>query len=290
VSKVDAHAHVFAEATREDREPDELAPAERSAGVEDLWAHAQAAGVDGVVLVPLGPDASTCARALARWPGRCAGVIVATVADHGADAAQRLRARRAEHRFEGVRMGWLGEPGRPLTDSPAWPLLEAMAADGLVLWSYLPPDQVAHLPELARRLPTLRVVLNHLGFAPIDMTVDEHRRPRFPGALEAATVERVARLADHPSMHLMVSGHYALSRQGAPYDDLRAPVRHLVGAFGAERCLWGSDFPWPEVVPGYRETLDLAVDQLADLPDHEQDLIFGGTARRLFPVLEEESH
>jgi len=157
-----------------------------------------------------------------------------------------------------------------------------MADRDLLLWAYLGPDQTPFLADLARALPDLRVVLNHLGFAPTGMIVDEHRRPRFPGALDRATVDRVLALAENPRMHLMVSGHYALTRTGWPYDDLASETRRLVGAYGAERCLWGSDFPWPSDQPGYAATLESVTRMLTDLSAAELALVLGGTARQLF--------
>jgi L-fuconolactonase len=280
---VDAHAHVFAPTPDELRPADDLAPAERTARLEELWEAGAAVGVEGAVLVPLATDDTTCAAALARDPGRCAGVAVAGPDDLGPGAAARLRDRRAAYPFSAVRLMWLGAPGRPLPTSAAWPLLEELAEQDLVLWSYLPPDQAPLLGELAERLPTLRIVLNHLGFAPDAMVVDEHRRPRFPGALDAATVDRVRALADHPGMHLMVSGHYALTRADVPYHDLADATRTLVATYGAERCLWGSDFPWPAADPGYVASHAAVRAMLADCGERELDLIFGGTVRRLFP-------
>ncbi len=282
--RVDGHAHLFAGTTVERRAVDELAPAERTASIEDLWAVADPVGVRAAVLVPLDRDDRTCAAALAAWPGRCAGVAVAGPEDHGPQAGDALRRRRESYRFDAVRLRWLAQPGTELTASPAWPLLRAMAEDDLVLWAYLPPDQVDHLSTLTALLPELRVVLNHFGFAPSGMQVDEFRRPRFPGALDAPTRRRVAALADRHQVHLMISGHYALTRSAPPYPDLVAASRELVAAFGAERCLWGSDFPWPAVEPGYRRTLEAAEHGLGPLRPDERDQIFGGTARRLFPA------
>lgn len=290
MSLVDAHAHVFATTDVELRVPDELAPADRAASVDDLWHSAAPTGVDSAVLVPLDADDSTAAAALAAYPGRCAGVAVAGPDDYGADAGGRLRRRRGRYPFDAVRMSWLGEPGKPLATSPTWPLLTTMAEEGLVLWSYLGPEQAAALPDLARALPDLRIVLNHLGFAPRGLTVDEHRRPHFPGALDSSTVARVLALADHPRIYLMVSGHYALSREEPPYRDLAIATRSLVNAFGPERCLWGSDFPWIVPEPGYTASLDAARQLLDGWAPAEIDLILGGTARRLFhSTLAEES-
>jgi predicted TIM-barrel fold metal-dependent hydrolase len=51
----------------------------------------------------------------------------------------------------------------------------------------------------------------------------------------------------------------------------------LVGLLGADRCLFGSDFPHPE---GLADPLSF-VDQIASLPIDEQAMVMGGNLDRL---------
>ena len=280
---IDGHAHVFRPATEVPRVVDDLAPADRSAGVDDLLANLEDIGGSGAVLVPLGVEDATAAAALADHPGRFAGVAVAGPDDVGPAGPAHLAARAETYPFGAVRMMSFGPPGQPLVDSPAWPTLQLMAERDWVLWSYLGPQQAPYLLDLVAALPTLRIVLNHLGFTPVDMHVDSHRRPRFTGGIADPDVERVLRLSDHEQVHLMVSGHYALSETEPPYDDLRTVTRRLVGAYGAERSLWASDSPWPATVPGYADTFHAAEQLLGSLEAAAHADIFGDTVRRLFP-------
>jgi L-fuconolactonase len=164
-------------------------------------------------------------------------------------------------------------------------VLGHLAAEGLLLWTYLPPEQRPLLEQLPATVPGLRIVLNHLGFFPHDMCVDRHGRPAFEDPFPAEHVESVLRLARHPTVHLMFSGQYALSREGPPYRDLDPVVRRLADAFGAGRMLWASDYPWTRDVPGYATLLDLAAASLADASAAELEAIHGGTALRLFSEL-----
>ena len=286
--RVDAHAHVFRPAAVSPRGVDELAPAERDAPVEDLLARMAGAGIEGAVLVPLDGSDDYVAEVLAEHPGRFAGVAVATPAEHGTaggDPVAALRARRERWPFAALRTSWLGEPGRPLTESPFLPVLRVLAEEGWPLWSYLPPPQLPLLEELVRLLPELPVVLNHLGFCPHDMKVDEHRRPRFHDPFPEALVQRLERLADAPRVHVLVSGQYALSAEEPPYPDLFPVTRRLARAYGRERLLWGSDHPWPSDNPGYQQLPDLVRAALPDLDALALARVLGGTARELFPDL-----
>ncbi len=291
LSVVDGHAHVFGAAGETGRSVHPLTPPERTAPVEELLGLMAGAGVTAAVLVPVDTADDVVADALARYPGRFAGVAVATDAElgrSGADPVRALYARRARWPFGAVRTGWLGDPARPITDSPALPMLRAMAADGLVLWSYLPPEQLGLLEQLVRALPELRVVLNHLGFCPHDMRVDEHLRPRFDDPFPGELVRRLARLADAPGVHVLVSGQYALSAAAAPYADLFAVIRRLAAVYGPERLMWGSDHPWPSRVPGYGALPGLVDAALPDLDAAGRARVLGGTARALFPDLNRE--
>lgn len=285
---VDGHAHVFRAAAVTPRGVDELAPAEREAPAEDLLARMDAAGVAAAVLVPLDGCDDDVAAALAGHPGRFAAVAVATSAELGTadvDPVAAFRARRDRWGLGALRTSWLGNPGRPVADSPALPLLRLMAEEQLPLWSYLPPEQLPLLEQLVRLLPDLPVVLNHLGFCPHDMWVDAHRRPRFDDPFPEPLVQRLLRLGDAPRVHVLVSGQYALSTESPPYPDLFPVTRRLAAAYGAERLLWGSDHPWPSEVPGYDTLPGLVAAALPDLTEREATRVMGGTARALFPHL-----
>ncbi|NHA68247.1 amidohydrolase family protein [Phycicoccus flavus] len=293
--RIDAHVHLFDRTEHSPRAVDDLAPADREATMDSLRERLASAGLDGAVLVPLGTEDDTVRTALASLPTSFAAVAVASPADQGragGDPVAGLRARRDGFPFRALRTMWLGDPGRPLSESPMLPVLTWLAAEGLVLWSYLPPDQVSLLDQVGDLVPELPVVLNHLGLAPYDMRVDDHRRPRFAQGFPEPEVERVLRLARHPHVHLMFSGHYALSATEHPYADLRPAGRRLVAEFGAERTLWGSDWPWIDEVPGYRQTLAVLGTALPELSDEDRDQILGGTACRLLgiPTTDREGH
>ncbi|MBC6460622.1 amidohydrolase family protein [Actinomadura sp. HBU206391] len=285
---VDAHVHVFRPFRVHPRVVDDLAPAERDAPVEDLRAAMAAAGVDRAVLVPLGSEDDYVAEVLAADPDRFAAVAVADPDTQGRTAGVnpvRLLHARLTRGFGALRTQWLGEPGRPLAESPMLPVLRELAVGGLPLWSYLPPEQLPLLRALPDEVPGLRVVLNHLGFAPHDMRVDAHGRPAFDDPFPPQVIDTVMELAACPDVHLMFSGQYALSGEAPPYSDLSGVVAAFAGAYGADRMLWASDYPWTRERPGLAELRTLAERMLPDLSEAELAALHGGTALRLFPSL-----
>jgi L-fuconolactonase len=286
---VDGHLHLFRPGTVLPRYVDELAPVDRDAPVEELLDEHARYGIDAAVMVPLGPEDDYLGEVLRRFPDRFAGVAVAGADIEGrgaADPVDHLRRRREAVPFHGLRVGWLGDPAAPLADSPMLPVLRRLAADGLVLWAYLPADQLPLLEQLVRAVPDLPVVLNHLGFCPADMQVDSHGRPRFDQPIPPPTLPAVLHLARAPQVHVMVSGQYAFSRQPPPYPDLLPVVRRVLDAFGAHRALWASDWPWIRVHPGYDALLRLPAQLLPDASPTELADLMGGTTGRLFPHLQ----
>lgn len=284
---VDAHLHLF-KALSGDYPRDvfeAMTPPEREETVEEFLAAMEDAGVDRAVVVPLSPHDRYLGEILQRYPGRFAGVGVFDfgVDDPVADLARRLDVVE----LQGMRL--FGLDGGVGTDPEAlavFPLLQAMRERDMKVWFYGPVDQLGLLDGCLDLLPGLKVVLNHLGFLPnmnAELRIDDDRRPQFDVTLPPvglSLVEDVA--ARHPSVYVHFSGHYAFSGQPHPYRDLQEVVDRVYRAFGADRMLMASDWPWIKDNPGYTEVLSVVDHLLPDISPRERDAIRGGTAMSLF--------
>lgn len=273
---VDAHVHPFLARSEEyPRATDPLFPPERSAPVELLLADMAAADVDRAVLVALSPHDRYVAECLAREPERFAGVLVHDPQEDAGTAVRRIRAAGAR----GLRFLGLGAGGARGPEAlRALPVLDALAAEGLVCWLYPRPDDLAVLPAVLDRLPGLTTVLNHLGYG---LGTAGTRRPARPGDAIPATLEAVCAQAVHAGVHVLVSGQYAFSRLPFPHDDIAPVTRRICAAFGAHRLLWASDWPWIRTEPGYGAQLDLVDAHLPDLTSEERAMVLGSTASAL---------
>jgi L-fuconolactonase len=278
---VDSHVHVFAAASdRFPREVHELYPAELEAPVESLIAVMERAGVDRAVLVPLSHHDEYLHDCLRRFPGRFAAIGLQPAGENGVHA---YRHRRESVGLQGLRLFELGDPS--ITDAEqlaCFPLLTELARSGDKLWFYGGQAQMALLECVLTALPELTVVLNHLGFWPFDLYVDEHRRPRFPGRYTTEGLAGVARLARFPRVFVLLSGYYAFAADPWPYYDLRWVTSALFTAFGPGRLLLASDFPWIQTEPGYVETIGTIDAHLPDLDPTDRDRIRGANTADLF--------
>ena len=283
---VDAHLHLF-KALSDDYPRaifEGMTPPERSETAERLLAAMDAAGVDRAIYCALSEHDHYLAEVLAGHPGKFAGVSVYDFAEPEPLATLQ---RRIDAGIEGVRFyGLEGEPGSDPESLAVFPALAAMRDAAMKVWFYGPADQVALLDGCLDLLPGLRVVLNHLGFLPnmhLELMVDDYGRPQFdmpspPPGLEV--VEALA--AKHPSVCVHFSGHYAFSGAPYPYRDLQETTDRIYAAFGADRMLMASDWPWIRDEPGYPETLGVVDQLLGGISSAERDMIRGGTAMSLF--------
>jgi predicted TIM-barrel fold metal-dependent hydrolase len=232
---IDTHAHVA--------EPCLLAPTVAAVErgypvlpVEDLVGEMQRHGVDRAVLVQWGGsfDHHYLARCLRDFPGRFAAVC--EVDYRREDACRALRCLVERHGFRGVRVGATDRsPGR---DALAlWKTGDDLGA--VVSASARSADEfAAGLAEVLAALPRLRVRIEHLA------------RPPYRQAPPHVGFEQVLRLGDYPNVFMNLDGfyrhHYPDHRQltSFPFPEYQGFVRRAVSAFGAERCMWGSEFPF----------------------------------------------
>ena len=65
-------------------------------------------------------------------------------------------------------------------------------------------------------------------------------------------------------------------------DDLRPYVRRALGWFGAERCIFGSDWPVCLMAATYEQVVEAMRDLISDLKPEQQEAVFGGNAVRVY--------
>jgi predicted TIM-barrel fold metal-dependent hydrolase len=180
-------------------------------------------------------------------------------------AAAQVRYWVGERGMAGVRVNTRGEK-LGLLDPSVTPLLEEAAALGVPVTIMMSRRHIENAHELARRHPTLNIALDHLGGA----------KPGLDNSFE-----RLAALAAAPNIFLKLSTG-RLQEPGA-----RAHLRGLIDAFGAERIMWGSNYPVTSL-DGYANTVRFALDALAFLSSAEQVAILGRSAVGLWPSLVEK--
>ena len=89
--------------------------------------------------------------------------------------------------------------------------------------------------------------------------------------------------SEFPNLYVCLSGYYSFSKEAWPYNDIRRwfEPENFVDRFGADRIMWGSEFPWTSNVPGYDRTLDFVKNRLQYVTADQQKKIARDTALNL---------
>jgi L-fuconolactonase len=274
---VDAHHHFWDPSTADyPWLTDELAAIRRAFGPGDLGPLLRTSGVDATVLVQTRSsleetvdflataEATSFVRGVVGWVDLTDPAVGDTIAG--------LRARPGGHRLVGIRHQAHDEP------DPEWLLrddvvrgVEAVGRAGLVYDLLVRPRELPAALVLARRLPDVRFVIDHIAKPPIATR-----------ALEPWS-SLIEPFHEVPNVACKVSG-MVTEADWATWTryDLRPYVERILDVFGPERLMFGSDWPVCLLAATYEEVLTAARDTLGGLGETELDAVFGGTATAVY--------
>jgi L-fuconolactonase len=277
---VDAHHHLWNPADRDYpwMAGEALAPLRRAYTADDLW-EVTDGRVAHTVLVQTISDHTETAEFLAvagENDGLIKGVVgwVDLTAPDVAERIAQLRAGPGGERLVGIRHQVQDEP------DPGWLArpevlrgLHAVGAAGLAYDLLVLVPQLAVTTEVVRQLPDVRFVLDHLA------------KPGIAAGDWEPWASCVAELAVEPNVAAKLSGLVTeaswtdwTAGQIVPY------AKHALDVFGADRLMYGSDWPVCTLAAGYDEVWDLAGTLIQDLSETERAAILGGTAQRVYEL------
>jgi predicted TIM-barrel fold metal-dependent hydrolase len=133
-------------------------------------------------------------------------------------------------------------------------------------------SQMADGARLARDFPDITFILAHAGM-PEDRTPEGRTRWR----------DGLRRLADNANVCTKLSalGTFIHRVDRAEIADI---VAETIAIFGAERCLWGSNFPIEKLWASYGDVLDAMTAALASRSQEERTLILSANAARIYKL------
>lgn len=242
-----------------------------------LFQHMDECGVEKALLVPVVADYSPhnneeCAQLARQHPDRLATLI--DVQLNRADATEQIARAREEFGAVGISyypddgdLSWLAKPACD-------PLWQAFKTYDQVCNLQLRPPNYPVLLKLARTHADIRFVSNHLGLPAQVFDPDE---ADYGGLMEAASL---------PNLFVKASGFYAAA--ATPWD-FRCPrilgfIARLIDGLGADRLLWGSDWPPAALHLTYRQNLELVRSFVEQLDARGRALVLGGNAARVYGI------
>jgi L-fuconolactonase len=267
---VDAHHHLWD--TRRASYPwmtDDVAAIRRPFLPADLEPVLRETGVDGTVVVQARMDLDETRELLelAAATDFVLGVVGwVDLADPDVGAVLR---ELAHPRLVGIRHQVHDEPDAGwLRRTEVLRGLRAVADAGLVYDLLVRTRELAAACEAVASLPELTFVVDHVA------------KPPVASGEAAAWAEQLAALSELPNVSCKLSGLVTEADwKGWTAAGLTPYLRRALGWFGADRCLFGSDWPVCLLAASYADVLSLVQ---GALHEDERAAVLAGTASRVY--------
>jgi predicted TIM-barrel fold metal-dependent hydrolase len=211
------------------------------------------------------------------WPHAC--VAHADLADDDAGALLARLAKLPVTRGIRQQLHWHENPQyrfaprADLMNDAAWRRgFSMLAGHGLLFEIQIFASQMVDGARLAQSFPQVVFVLEHAGMLE-DMSADGLRLWR----------EGMNALADCPNVHVKLSGLGTFVHT-CREELMRFIITETVAVFGADRCLFGSNFPIEKLWTDYATLYRTFRKAIAGLADREQAAILHDTAARLYRI------
>ena len=248
---------------------------------ERLRDEVAASSVDRVILVQAagayGDDNSYLDDSLQTSESGFSGVgIIDPFSRPGTSPNQRVRELAEQHRIGGLRLFYIPQPDTSwLGEAPGDELIDTCAELDLAVSVCCQPPAFDELASQLARRPDVPFALDHCGFAD------------FTGDSPYLAAEPLWNLSDYPNLVVKLTPTLVRLNDANP----SALVGELVANFGADRIIWGSDWPQHREVDEhgqqltYAQQVDLIQSWITDLDPQQKQAIAGDNAQRLWPQL-----
>ncbi|HUH91655.1 MAG TPA: amidohydrolase family protein [Casimicrobiaceae bacterium] len=274
--RVDAHHHVWTVARGDYgwlRPTPALAPIYRDFSLAELRPLLAAAGIEATVLVQAAPTVAETEFLLdvARESGGLVRGVVGWADLEAPDAVVTLERLAREPLLRSIRpmlqdladARWILRPGVQAA-------LDALPSLGLRFDALVKPRELNALLRALERRPDLEVVVDHCA------------KPDTAAGAWQPWADDIAAIARRTRAHCKLSGLVTEAGAGWTVDRLRRYVDHVLGVFGPQRVLWGSDWPVVTLAASYERWSSASDALLEALSAREQEAIRGGNARRFY--------
>ena len=252
-----------------------LEPIRRDFGPVDLFPLLQAEGIDGSIYVQTlaSLDETRWALKQARLHPFIVGVV-GWVDLASASCPAQLEEFQADPHFVGVRHVVHDEPDVDFIVQPSIMRgLQTLSQQSVPYDLLLRPEHLHHVARLARDLPDLRMVIDHLA------------KPEIKAGRLEGWIENFRAASLFPNVFCKLSGMITeADHQSWHAKQLQPYVTQALDLFGPDRLMFGSDWPVCELAGSYHQVHRTARDCLVGLSQAETAAIFGGTAANFYAV------
>lgn len=205
------------------------------------------------------------------WP-QLAGIVAFAPISRGDRVAVDLDQLLERPLVRGVRQLFQDKDNDFMHSSATVAGARQVAATGLTFDACIRASQLPALTLFADHVPDVQIVLDHMGKPPI-----------AEGGFTAWS-QGMRELARRPNVVVKISGAGAEADRTRPLAPQVLPfVRETLNLFGAERCMFGSDWPVSLTGPAeYQDSINILETVMAGASSSERGNVASATATRVY--------
>jgi predicted TIM-barrel fold metal-dependent hydrolase len=237
---------------------------------EQLLSEMDGEGVERAVLVQpstYGWNNLYLIETLQKYPERFQGIVLADPADPAIE--QQLITLGEQPGVVGVRFHLLEARQVEVFRAASERVRRGAREAGLAVTFQAHPGTIGTVTEFANAAPDLTIVLDHLGLI-------------WSGDQRLRGLADLRPLAALPNVCVKLSAIEAMPDEPAPFGSKAELVSAVVGAFGPDRTMWGSNFPHGRAAGSYGEVAGAMDCLLPTLGKADRDIIGWKTAETVW--------
>ena len=275
---VDSHQHFWAPSELDlPPLPPEAALLDRAFLPSELQREMERIGVTHTVLVQAFPQDLSTNRWMLRLANTnefVAGVVAWVDLQDPASVEPAMEDLAKEPKFVGIRhiveaepcVDWILQPS--VLES-----LRELARFGVPYDMLVKPKHLRNVLAVLEKVPDLHVVIDHIA------------KPAIAEGGTPGWAEDLAAIAQCPTVYCKLSGMITEADwQNWTSVDLKPYVQHVIGIFGWDRVMFGSDWPVCLLAGDYGQVWNAAHEALGEVSAEQREKVFGANAIRFYSL------
>lgn len=267
---IDPHVHVWKNDPQFPWAKESANPPKFDATPEILLDLMEANGVEKTVLVQVIHyrwDNTFVSHSVKKYPHKFVGI--GRINPQDPSAADHLSYWVEEHGLQGIRLSPSTDPsGDWFSQSDLMdPIFSRAEKHNIPILILTRPKRLADLANILDRHNDVDVVVDHMADCSIN-DIDQRQQLIY--------------LARYPRVFVKISHTWSISQIQYPWVDTYDLVKSVHQSFGAERIMWGTDWPVCLGKASYAETLSVVKDEMSFLTTDELNWVLGRTALRVW--------
>jgi L-fuconolactonase len=268
--RIDSHVHIWTHDRAYPWAVDAPDIPKNTACPDDLMSVMERNGVGQAVLVQYIKykwDNRYVADIMRAYPSLFAGVCRVDPENPG--SPDLLSYWTETHGFRGVRLSPGADARGDWFAGPLMPALFRRASDLHVPVLILTkPSRLPDLAAIVEEVPDVSVIIDHLADCITTRSDD---------------LKTLLGLARYPNVFLKLGHIPESSAEVYPWRDMHGRIERVFQTYGAQRMMWGSDWPMCLPMMTYSQSLAFVQEELAFLTPGEREWVLCKTAQRFWP-------